>query len=103
MAMVTDPVCGMQVDSEKAAGESRYQDKTYYFCTEECLRDFEANPSRYASAAEGRADAHASHEKLEEHEPRFTKTGRMVSPKFGSAGSGGLEYERLPEAHDDHK
>ena len=103
MAMVTDPVCGRQVDSERAAGESRFQGRMYYFCTEECLRDFEASPARYAGAAEGRADAHASHEKLEEHEPRFTKRGGITAPKFGSAGTGGLEFERLPEAHDDHK
>ena len=100
MAMVTDPVCGMQVDSEKAAGESRYQDRTYYFCSDECLRDFEANPSRYVSAAAGKADAR---EPLEKHEPPHTKWGGITAPKFGSAGSGGLEYERLPEAHDDHK
>ena len=100
MAMVTDPVCGMQVDSDKAAGESRFQDKTYYFCSEECLRDFEANPARYVGAAAGKADARGQ---LEQHEPPHTKWHGIAAPKFGSAGSGGLEYERLPEAHDDHK
>jgi hypothetical protein len=38
---------------------------------------------------------------LEHHEPPFTKSGGFVAPKFGSAGSGGAEYEPLPEAHDD--
>ena len=37
---------------------------------------------------------------LERHEPPYTLTGFLLSPKFGAAGSGGLEYERLPEAHD---
>ncbi len=27
-----DPVCGMQVDKEKAAATSVYKGKTYYFC-----------------------------------------------------------------------
>jgi hypothetical protein len=30
-------------------------------------------------------------------EPQFTRTGPIVSPKFGSAGSGGAEYEPGPE------
>lgn len=36
---------------------------------------------------------------LERHEPPYTVTAWFVAPKFGAAGSGGLEYERLPEAH----
>jgi hypothetical protein len=39
-------------------------------------------------------------EELERHEPPYTKAGGMVAPKFGSAGSGGAEYERGPEMHD---
>lgn len=37
---------------------------------------------------------------LEQHEPPYTTTGWFTAPKFGVAGSGGLEYELLPEAHD---
>jgi P-type Cu+ transporter len=29
--MQKDPVCGMQVDPQKAAGTSEYEGKTYYF------------------------------------------------------------------------
>jgi hypothetical protein len=29
--------------------------------------------------------------------PTYTRTGPIVSPKFGSAGSGGAEYEPGPE------
>ena len=97
MATVTDPVCGMSVDTNTAAGTSSYQGKTYYFCSAECVRLFNADPGRYASklATQQAADA-----RPERHEPPFTKSGGVVAPKFGSAGSGGAEYERLPEAHD---
>ena len=37
---------------------------------------------------------------LERHEPPHTTTGPVTAPKFGSAGSGGLEYEGVPEQHD---
>lgn len=48
MAKVTDPVCGMQVDPEKAAGKVEYQGQTYYFCSDDCRKAFEAEPAKYA-------------------------------------------------------
>jgi predicted small metal-binding protein len=48
---------------------------------------------------ERRARASIRDEPLERHEPPYTTTGGITAPKFGSAGSGGLEYERLPERH----
>ena len=48
MAMVTDPVCGMNIDSEEAAGTIEYEGKTYYFCSHECMVEFQANPRKYA-------------------------------------------------------
>lgn len=98
MTRVTDPVCGMTIDSDSAAGQSQYEGRTFYFCSAECKRQFDANPSRYAGKAQSSTADRA--ETLEQHEPRFTKSGGMIAPKFGSAGSGGAEYERLPEAHD---
>jgi hypothetical protein len=44
-----------------------HQSEELYFCSDTCRRSFEADP------------------------------GRFAAPKFGSAGSGGLEYEPLPE------
>ena len=46
--MERDPVCGMQVDPAKAAGQSDYNGKTYYFCAKSCKTKFDANPSQYA-------------------------------------------------------
>jgi len=47
--MAKDPVCGMQVDEAKAAGQSVYQGKTIYFCSLGCKAKFDQNPSQYAS------------------------------------------------------
>jgi YHS domain-containing protein len=47
MAQVKDPVCGMMIEQSSAAGTSRYQGETYYFCSTECLREFEASPAKY--------------------------------------------------------
>ena len=46
---VTDPVCGMTIDPEKAAGSSKYEGKTYYFCSTGCEKKFEADPQKYLS------------------------------------------------------
>jgi P-type Cu+ transporter len=46
-----DPVCGMEVDPESAAGYSEYEDKVYYFCTNECKQRFDLNPAEYADVS----------------------------------------------------
>ena len=46
MAMITDPVCGMRIDTEDAAATAEYEGKPYYFCSEACHDAFVANPSR---------------------------------------------------------
>lgn len=42
-----DPVCGMTVQPEKAAGSHVHEGKTYYFCSQGCLAKFRDDPSRY--------------------------------------------------------
>ena len=42
-----DPVCGMEVDGENAAGKSEYRGRTYYFCCDGCKEEFDANPQQY--------------------------------------------------------
>ena len=46
-AGVRDPVCGMTVDPQHAAGSSVYQAQTYHFCSKSCVAKFEANPEKY--------------------------------------------------------
>jgi Cu+-exporting ATPase len=47
-----DPVCGMTVDKERAAGTSDFAGRTWYFCSQGCKHKFDAEPERYARAAE---------------------------------------------------
>jgi Cu+-exporting ATPase len=44
---VKDPVCGMTVDPEKAAGSEEYKGATYYFCGKGCAAKFHADPEKY--------------------------------------------------------
>ena len=43
-----DPVCGMQVNENDAAGKSEHNGQQYYFCSNECKQRFDRNPEQYA-------------------------------------------------------
>jgi len=77
MATERDPVCGMDVEVQASTPRAQHDGKTYYFCAEECRRQFQNEPARYVASA-------------------FKKVGDIPTPKFGSAGSGGAEFERGP-------
>ena len=49
--LVTDPVCGMQVDPATATQKSIYAGETHFFCSPGCRTKFEAEPKRYLKAA----------------------------------------------------
>jgi YHS domain-containing protein len=86
MSHVKDPVCGTTVDTTAAAGGRMvHQSEEVYFCSDTCRHRFEADPERFVP---------------ERHEPPYTVKGGVTAPKFGSAASGGLEHEPLPERHD---
>lgn len=44
-----DPVCGMLVTEEKAAGHVPYKEEDYYFCCPRCQEKFQADPLTYVS------------------------------------------------------
>lgn len=47
-----DPVCGMRVEEQDAAGLSEYKGRTYYFDSEECMKRFNQHPERYAEKSD---------------------------------------------------
>ncbi len=51
-----DPVCGMDVDENKAKAAglmAEHRGKTYYFCMEECKQAFDQDPGRYVEKPTG--------------------------------------------------
>ena len=54
-----DPVCHMEVDTEKPTGGSfAYEGTTYYFCGPGCNRSFQKDPQAYLS---GEKSMHMGH------------------------------------------
>ncbi len=46
-SMAADPVCGMQVKTDRATATAEFGGKTYYFCSTACRDRFQKNPERY--------------------------------------------------------
>ncbi len=51
--VVTDPVCGMAVDTRTAKHRFDLDDSPYYFCSAGCLAKFRADPDRYLNPSDG--------------------------------------------------
>lgn len=51
--MAKDPVCGMQIEEKKAAGKAVHGDKTYFFCSGNCKKQFEQDPQKYLGEPRG--------------------------------------------------
>ncbi len=45
---VTDPVCGMPIDSANTSATEVVHGQTYYFCSTSCHDKFRISPDRYA-------------------------------------------------------
>src|SRR4051812_13624640 len=75
---VRDPVCGMNVDPEKAAATFVHDGRTYYFCAPVCRDRFQADPEWYLSLAE-KAKPAMSEVSKEAQEKGRTESGRTES------------------------
>jgi YHS domain-containing protein len=42
-----DPVCGMKVSPDTAAGKVQHTGETYYFCSTGCVDKFKHDPKKY--------------------------------------------------------
>jgi len=51
VASVVDPVCGMTVNPDSAAGSFVHDGETYYFCSNHCLQKFIKDPERFTKTS----------------------------------------------------
>lgn len=83
--LVQDPVCGMKVDIHETRFKADYLGKTYYFCSEKCLKDFEKQPDNYVQ------DQIALAQREYEKNPESIEAGLKL-------GNALIEANRLDEA-----
>jgi Cu+-exporting ATPase len=77
-AKIIDPVCGMTIDPDKAAGNYTYGDTTYYFCSNGCHQKFIANPETYVNQQET-STSHHEHHKADVRETHSMPTSKPIS------------------------
>jgi Cu+-exporting ATPase len=90
-----DPVCGMDVIPDQAAGTVEHNGQAYYFCSRHCVTKFKADPERYvsrpaaASPEMPHGSAQAPHDQDAEYtcpmDPEVRQKGPGACPKCGMA------------------
>ena len=100
--MVTDPVCGMQIEEKSAVGNSTYRGQRYYFCSVSCRDKFVANPTAYlkptpAAAATKVIYRCPMHPEVQQDVPgNCPKCGMVLQPEAASQSA--YQYPRLEDA-----
>ncbi|HEY0050547.1 MAG TPA: heavy metal translocating P-type ATPase, partial [Pyrinomonadaceae bacterium] len=82
-----DPVCGMSVAPETAAGKYDFQGRSFYFCSTGCLHKFKQNPSNFLEKKKEETKAAASEgvEYTCPMHPEIVQIGAGTCPKCGMA------------------
>ncbi len=56
-----DPVCGMELDPQTAYATRQAKGQTFYFCSETCVKQFDAAPEKFAPAVSSATTGVADH------------------------------------------
>ncbi|HET9832160.1 MAG TPA: heavy metal translocating P-type ATPase [Vicinamibacterales bacterium] len=101
---VVDPVCGMTISPDNAAGQETYKGTTYYFCGRRCLERFSANPEQYTSSAASPAPPKTAPPALSTApeytcpmHPEVRRRGPGSCPKCGMALEPVMPLTRMPK------
>lgn len=95
-----DPVCNMEVDTEKTPYKTEFDGEKFYFCAKSCLEKFEKSPRQYIdkSGSESPAPAAAEYvcpmhpEEVSSRPGSCGKCGMALEPKTPAAPSQKIEY-----------
>ena len=83
-----DPVCGMDVSAQTAAGVEQRDGGTYYFCSKSCQERFRQNPHEFLTTLARSSSSPAPQPGVEytcPMDPEVRQTGPGTCPKCGMA------------------
>ena len=96
--IVVDPVCGMKIKKEDATFTHVHNDKTYYFCMEECRDKFVKAPGNYIRADEDIITCPVSGESFKKSE--FTESIEYEGKDYYFCCAGCKDkFEKNPEKY----
>ncbi len=99
-----DPICGMDVEPDAAAGSLVHQGVTYYFCSAHCLEKFRANPAKFLTQDSSTPIPHHSsslytcpmHPEVQQQGPgACPKCGMALEPALPGADGGAEDNTEL--------
>jgi Cu+-exporting ATPase len=84
-----DPVCGMDIEAQDAAGTLEHNGTLHYFCSNSCIEKFKANPQQYLEPIERANRAPDQAQQDVEYtcpmDPEVRQKGPGTCPKCGMA------------------
>ena len=91
---VTDPVCGMTVDSAKTPHRHTHEGHEYFFCSGGCRGKFIADPAKYLRKADGRTGRAAGHDLYLSDAPANPAGGPRLLPDLRHGARAGKRHSR---------
>ena len=83
-----DPVCGMDIEEQDAAGTLEHNGTRYYFCSESCVDKLKAHPDQYLKPSSHGISATLTERQIEytcPMDPELRQLGPGACPKCGMA------------------
>lgn len=83
-----DPVCGMDIEEQDAAGTVEHEGSRYYFCSRSCSDKFKAHPDHYLTPRSEAGPASANAQQIEytcPMDPEIRQLEPGACPKCGMA------------------
>src|SRR6266481_6820417 len=80
-----DPVCGMTVEPESAAGSFEHKGETYYFCSAHCLHKFRKDPESFIRDSRAETEITGIPNVKTQVQPTYTCP---MHPEFRRQGAG---------------
>jgi P-type Cu+ transporter len=84
----TDPVCQMKVEPAAAAGRATHKGTTFYFCSDWCLKKFEASPASFVPSEAAPTQIDPSKVSSPEKAPPGTFYTCPMHPEIRQVGPG---------------
>lgn len=97
---MTDPICGMEVEENTAAGKYEYNGRTYLFCSVHCLKKFKADPEKYLAHRQEQQPPRSAQSESQRNGTVYTcpMDPEVRQPQPGACPKCGMALEPLTSA-----
>ena len=95
-----DPICGMEVEPNTAAGSYVYNGQTYYFCSQHCLAKFKEDPEKFLKSQGHPEHAHQTVQAHTHGHGQSLPHAAIAKPKSDETGYGAYVCPMDPDVRE---